>query len=353
MKRNIFFTIILTSLFLFLFNCNQINAEETIIYENPIASDITYGDHLYKSELNGGLTNTEGIFLWKNEQEILKFGTHERIAVFIPHNSVYPTKEIPITLNVAKKRVYLEFEKELRKQYDESYNFNLPNYTIKGIIDKDTYVSGNAISTTKSILVGDNIPLTIEGLKIKGNNKDNYYLDLSNINITIYPKQIEKVGVPKNKITFIDDIYIPTNTSLTIENKTPATYKKGYKIITGYDIYLENGNERLKNITGTMNLKIKMDNSINLKKVHLFNFYNNNFEEIKYTINDEGYIIYNITHLGELVVMKKKIDLTGLYISISCLLAFAIILALIKIYQKRPKITKYKSLKRSKDYGNN
>ncbi len=356
MKRNVILLVFISVIFFFITTSHKLKAEETIIYEVPLAKDIIYGDHLYKAELLGGSANTSGVFLWKNELEVLDVGTYERTAVFTPYDTNFDKKEITVSFNVLQKKISLSFEREIKKQYDETTLFKLPNYTITGIIDKETYISGIPTATSESILVGENIPIKIDGLSIEGNKKNNYYLDLANITGTIYPKYIEKAGKYNSKITFVDDIYIPSNSTLVINSVSTDITKEGYVIKDYYDIYLKSNTTRLSDINGKINLKFKLDKTINSKKIIAFNYHDGEYEKISYDISEDGYITYTVTALGALVLTEKKPNFTWLYVVLSCILIIALIFFLINTYANKPKkakIIKYKSLKRSKKNGYN
>lgn len=356
MKKIKFLIISFSSILLFLiiFSVN-IHAEETIIYELPTAKEITYGDSLFKAELVGGSANTKGTFLWKNESEILESGIHERTVVFTPSNSNYDTKEFNLQFKVNKKKITLSFERKLQKQYDGTNTLELPNYLIKGIIDKDTYISGIASATVENILVGENIPLTITGLSIIGDHKDNYYLDIDNFTADICPKYIEKAG--QEKIIFDDNkTFMPTNSTLVIKEQQSNISKKGYSLKAYYDIHLENNHQIIDENPGKVTLKLKINNSLlKSRRIHLFNYANGQYEELKYEISDDGYISYDANFLGSLVIMKKNYNFTWLYVIISLTFTTLLIVLLTELLKnkKTNKIKKYKSLKRRKEDGNN
>ena len=358
MKKIKFYILLFSSILLFFIMFSEnIHAEETIIYEFPTAKEITYGDRLYKAELIGGSANTKGTFLWKNELEIANIGIHERTAIFIPSSTDYNTIEFNLSFKVNKRKVTLNFEKEIQKQYDGTNILKLPNYIIKGIIDDDTYVTGIASATTESILVGENIPITIEGLTIIGNHKDSYYLDINNLTANICPKYIEKVG--QGKITFNNKLAYVSPYATLIVNKIDANIsKRDYYLKSYYEIYLESNHQKIDINTGNITLKLKVDNTIlKSKRIHMFNYVNNQYEEVKYTINDDGYITYTANNLGSLVIMKKKLDFTWLYIILSFIILVLSMILFINLAKNKKhnhnKIIKYKSLKRRKDYGNN
>lgn len=356
MKKLKFLVISFSSILLFfiMFSIN-IHAEETIIYELPTAKEIAYGDILYKAELVGGSANTKGIFLWKNEEEMLPVGIHERTALFIPSDTNYNTKEFNLSLKVNKKKVTLKFESKVQKQYDGTATLKLPNYIVKGIIDNDTYISGIAAATTESILVGENIPFTITGLSITGEHKDNYYLYLDNLAADICPKYIEKAN--KEKIIFDNNkSYINPNSTFVIAKTETNISKKGYSLKAYYDIHLENNHQKVEINTGKVTLKLKIDNNLlKSKRIHLFNYVNNQYEELKYEIDENGYILYDATNLGDLVIMKKNYNFTWLYVVVSLIFTILLIVLLTQLFKnKKPtKIKKYRSLKRRKDDGNN
>ena len=337
----------------YIFNSSRTNACETIIYSPPEASDLTYGDHLYKSKLTNGIANIEGIFLWEEENLVLTPDDNHSTVVFLPSNPDCASKKINVNLTILPKEIRPVFESPLKKQYDEANTIVLPNYLIKGIIDEDTYVKGILKAKTESVLVGDNISVIMEGLEIVGEHKDYYRLNLSGYTATIHPKQIEKLGEIKNKIIFNNnEAFVPTNSSLLINKHDSSLFKEGYKIQSIYNITIKSDGEEVTNIPGSFSLKLKLED-INPKKHQLFNYVNNEYEKINYTITDDGYILYTISVIGDLVIAEKKANTFIFIIFPILIISIIVILLTQKSIKTKTKIKKYRSLKRGRNHENN
>lgn len=65
-----------------------INPTQPILLAYPTATDITHGQTLSESILEGGLADVDGSFVWVNPNEILPVGTYMSIASFIPDDDV-------------------------------------------------------------------------------------------------------------------------------------------------------------------------------------------------------------------------------------------------------------------------
>ena len=155
--------------FFMFFKGQNVKAASVLIEEKPVASDIVYGQPLYVSELMGGVSNVAGIFHWKEEGKILNAGIHEEIVVFSSENN--EDIEMSVVVNVLQKSVNIVFEQEIKKQYDGNDYVSSPNYIVKGIIDNTVYVSGNIEIKLTSVFVGEDIPVEIKGLELKGERK--------------------------------------------------------------------------------------------------------------------------------------------------------------------------------------
>lgn len=354
MKKLLKFSCLLLFLLIgYIFSSTRTSACETIIYTPPTSSTINYGDHLYSSKLTNGIANVEGIFLWEKENLVLTPDDHYSTVIFLPSNPECSSKRINVNLTILPREIHPVFESELKKQYDETNNLVLPNYLIKGIIDEDTYIKGNLTAKTESVLVGDNIKVIMEGLEIAGDHKDYYTLNLNGYTATIHPKQIEKLGEIKNKITFNSSkAFVPTNSSLLISKSDSQISKEGYKTYSVYDIVVKSDGKEVTNIPGSFSLKLKIDD-INIKKYQLFNYINNEYEKINYTITEDGYILYTVSNIGNLVIAKKEINITPLIIFLILVIAIIITILVQRNTKTKTKIKKYKSLKRRKSYENN
>lgn len=334
------------------FFCNGDNtlALETIVVERPIAEDITYGEPLFESELIGGKANVRGNFSWKNDRDIFEAGEHKGAVVFTPLNAEYDSVEIDVDFKVVKRRVYIKFEDEIYKQYDGTDVLDLPNYVVGGILGDGVYVKGNLEGSLQSVLIGIN-NVILKGISLGGDKAENYYLDLSGFVATVYPDFREKFGSIKHRVDFSKNIYVPVDSLLNVEKLESFNLeKKGYKIKEVYDIYLKSGDNRV-DVHGDIKFKIKVDkSSFNYKRLELFNYYKGDYEKIEYEYKD-GYILYSANSLGSLVFAEKELNLWWIYMLLALMFSGLIVTLVIKKLKGREKINKYRSLRRSKDYG--
>ncbi len=354
MNKKVFILYFIGVLFTFFLHASEVvNAGVTIIEEYPVASDIVYGHPLFTSKLEGGKANVEGTFVWENDDEVLKVGTYTRKVIFSPNDQQYQSREIVVEIQVLPRRVYLKFAKDLKKQYDGTDSLSLPTYIVGDIVDKDVYVSGYLEAKLESAFVGENIKVILTGLELKGENKDNYYLDLENITATIHPRYIEKFGSIKNKVTFNKDVYIPVNSVFhTDKGDVNQVSLNRHKIKSVYELFVENNGENIE-VKGELEVKIKIDKEeIKSSRTRIYNYFDGEYTEISYKYVD-GYLVYKCNNLGYLVIAQEKFDFSGIYILGVIILLFILIKAIKKIEFNKPKINKYKSLKRGKDYANN
>lgn len=353
MKNKTFFIIFLCCMLLFFFgNDTTIKANDISILSYPSASDLVYGQPLFESKLVGGQASVEGAFKWKDEHKsLMDVGVSSQEVLFIPNDSSYSTLVMKVEVKVNKRRVYIKFEDDLYKQYDGNVTLKLPNYVVGGIIDSDVYVGGNLKGTTASVLVGNNIEVNLEGLELKGENKDNYYLDLSGFYATIHPKAIEKFGSIKNKIEFGEGIYVPVN-SLIYNDKIDSSSlsKNGYSIKEIYDLYIKSSYSRV-DVSGDVSVKVMVDaTSLNYKRIKIYNYYNNEFQEVDYEYID-GYLYYTARGLGKIVIAQKDYNYSWIYVLVSSMVVIIAGVVFSKYLKDRKKINRYKSLKRRKDNG--
>ena len=354
MKKTKYLLIISVFLF-FLFTSKAVCASEYDIIQSPVASEIVYGAPLFQSELIGGSSSEEGVFVWKNEDVILDAGVYTEKVLFIPSNDELNHMEIDVEITVKPRKIFVTFEKELKKIFDSSNKIELPAYVVKGALNEEVYVVGNLKGELESAFVGENINVTLSGIELDGIKKNNYYLDLDGFTATIYPKAIEMFGEIKNKVEFIDDMYVPMNSIIHLESCDAEFTLPDYKYIESYNIVLKNG-EQIVDIDGKIKVKIKLDDAkLTGDKIALFNYYNNEYRKIDYVYED-GYLIYESDGLGSLVVFETVANYSWLVMII--VLAVLTVLCILLFVKKKPKtrikkkINKYKSLKRSRDYGN-
>lgn len=333
----------------FFFDYCVIKGEEITISQHPSASEITYGEPLYMSTLTGGVSSVEGDFIWKDELTVLEAGNRKAEVCFVSkENDEVVVFEVDIV--VKPRRVFLKFEKELRKKYDGKKDFNLDGYVVNGIIDKDVYVSGEAIGTLESEFVGKNIKVNISGLELKGDKVNNYFLDLDSIVVTVHPNHLSVFGEDSD-IYFIDDIYVDNNSVFKISKNENELSKQGFVYKDGYNLNVVSG-ESVIDVSGKILVKVKIDgNVLKDRRIKIFNYYKGQYNELNYQYKD-GYVIYNCEGLGSLIIMQKKANLLWLYFIISGLVCFVIVIIIKIIVAKRNKINRYKSLKRRKDYEN-
>lgn len=348
MMKNKSIIIFVFLMFIF-YKFDTVKAYDTNVIEKPIASEIVYGQPLLESHLDGGVARVAGTFRWKNELEVLSAGNHKITVIFSPNSQEFLKEEFEIDLKVNKRRAYIMFEKEIYKQYDGSNTIKLPNFVVCGIIEDDVFVRGELKGTLDNVLIGENINIILEGIELVGENSNNYLLDLSGFKATIHPSYIEKFGKIKNRIDFSKNVYVPIDSLLHVDKEVNVgLHKENYKIKEVYDIYLQSSLNRVE-IDDLVRVKIKIDeSSINGRKIKVYNYYNDNYDEVKYKY-ENGYLIYNVNHLGKLVIAQKKFSLWWLYI---LTITLAMLLIGIVIYKNnivKRKINRYKSLKRSKD----
>lgn len=351
-KRRLFLYLIGVLGAFFLFCGERAYAKQTVINEYPEAGDIIYGQPLFMSKLNGGSVNVDGTFLWKENNLVLDAGVHEQIVVFVPNDSAYSREEISVEVNVSKRRVYLEFSEKLQKQYDSSDRLIAPSYVVRGIVDKEVYVSGNISLKLASVFVGENIDVTISGLELKGDVKDNYYLDLSGFKASVHPKFKEFFGETKDRVDFSFETLIPVNSVLKIEkNLNENLDLKNHKIISAYEVSVVSNNS-VVDIEKIVHVKIKVnEENLNVKRLKIYNYYDNEYKEIDYSYAD-GYLSYSCVGLGTLVIAQKDFNYIWLYIICGIILMGLSVYVGVRIAVNRRKINRYRSLKRSKDYGN-
>jgi len=239
--KNKYIIIFITCLAIFFFfGAFKINAQEVVIIEKPIASDLIYGEPLFESVLSGGESSVEGVFSWKNERNTFSVGKHSETVIFTPNDSNYGSVEIEVDFIVNKRRVYIKFENEVRKLYDGNNSIILPNYIVGGIVDKTVYLKGTLSGSLNSVLIGEN-ELILEGVELEGENKENYFLDLNGFTGSVYPKWVEKqIGV-KNRVD-LEDNYVPFDSDVYVDKvENSSIKKKNYKIKEVYNVYLKSG----------------------------------------------------------------------------------------------------------------
>lgn len=351
MKRKITLITIICVTFLFFFCAYKVEALETIIEEYPTSSDISYGEPLFQSKLDGGRANVDGVFYWKNEKKILEVGTYTEMVVFQPFNSDYEEKEILVDIVVNRRRVYIKFEDDIYKQYDGTTSITLPNYIVGGVIDSGVFVRGNLEGQLESSLVGESV-VNLSGVELVGAKSFNYYLDLNGFRATIYRTSVEKFGNIKDKVEFGLNTYVANDAVIYVEKvENHAIEKKGYNVYDVYDIYLKSDEERI-DISDKVNVKVKIDeNSLNYRNFEVYNYYNGSYQKLDFKYED-GYILYTADGLGNLVFMQKIESYWWIYVCLGVFILVCCMLWIIKSLSSREKINKYKSIKRRKDYEN-
>lgn len=349
-KRFLFSFIIFVAVFFF-YNGLKVSALGVAIEELPVAEDISYGEPLFESTLIGGKANVDGTFSWKNGRVTFNVGEYTQIAVFTPSNNVYSSKEFELKVKVNPRRVFLNFERELYKQYDGLASLSLPNYVVGGIIDSSVYVKGNLSGAIESVLVG-NSKVILSGIELVGHKSEQYYLDLEGFEATIHPRIVAKFGPIKNRIDLIGNVYVPIDSLMyTDELKNANIYKEGYEVKAVYDVYIKSGNDRVR-VDTDVKVRILIDEgNFDYKRLKLYNYFNGEYEELSYTYSD-GYIEYRSDGLGVLVFAQKELNFWWLYVLIVSLILTFDVVVIAKRVHSREKINKYKSLKRSKDDGN-
>ena len=350
-KRKFIFYLALIIINFYLFNNFKISADDSLIVEKPVVSDIYYSQPLFVSQISGGTTRAEGKFQWKNGYEVFEVGEYDVVAVFTPYDTSYSQEEILLKIKVLPKRVFLKFEKELQKKYDQSDVLNVPSYIVQGIVDDSVYVSGKIAATLEKSLVAENIKVKITGLELEGEKKDNYYLDLEGYKASVHPAQLEKFA-QKDKVEFLEETYIPVNSSFYVdelqEDKKP---NDKYKFIKAYNSRIVDKVEKV-DVSTKVKMKIKVKEDLNkIKRLKIFHLYNGVYEEVKEYEYKEGYLLYSGNGVGITVIVQKKPNYVWLYIIGGCVLFLGTLVIIKNKYKNRVKINKYKSLKRSEDNG--
>lgn len=325
-------------------------ANEIIINQYPVATDITYGQPLYMSSLSGGSANVDGAFVWDDEVLVLEAGVKQAKVNFVADEESYGEVSFFVDVKVNLRRVYLKFEDALYKIYDGGTSLILPNYTVVGIVDKDVSLSGEATAALENGFVGENVKVNITGLQLVGARASNYFFDLNNIVATVYPDHVVKFG-EDHKVVFVGEIHVPISSTLSIEKVTDFNFfKKGYKTKNVYDIDVKSGNS-VVDVDVEVLVKLKLDEISKSKKILMFNYYNGEYEELNYNY-DGDYLVYTAEGLGMLVIIEAETSYWWLYSIIIFIFIFVLNFICIKKVCNRQKINKYKSLKRRNDYGN-
>lgn len=341
-------------LFVFAFFCaKNIGAIDVTIEQVPVAEDIDYGEPLFESALSGGVSNVEGVFRWNKGEQLLEVGEHDVEVVFEPNDKLYSSVNFFVKVNVNKRRVYLKFESDIYKQYDDTRDIKLPNYIVGGIRKGDgVYISGELKGTLESGLVSTSTKVILSGIELIGNKKENYYLDLEGFSAKVYPKYIEKFIGDKNRIQLDKNAYVPINTAIYVEEiEEESLTKEGYTILNSYDVYIASDNDRI-DMNKPVKVKIKIDeNNFNYERLHVYNYYNNSYEEIVDYKYEDGYFVYSASSLGQVVFAQKELNFWWAYLLGSLFTVSALLFVILALLKNRKKINKYKSLKRRKDYG--
>lgn len=347
----VFISLVLAFVF---FGAKNVGASAIVIEKEPVPTSIDYGEPLFESKLIGGKANVEGAFSWANGEQLLEVGEHSVEVIFSADEVSYSPVSFFVNITVNKRRVYIKFEDEIHKQYDDTRDIDLPNYIVGGIRKGDNvYVNGKLKGTLESGLVASNTNVFLSGIELVGEKKDNYYLDLSGFSAKVYPKYIEKLIGDKNRVQLDKNMYVPVNTSIFIEEVGKETLKKdNYKIINSYDIYLASEGKRI-DVDKTITVKVKIsEGNFDYERLHVYNYYNNSYEEILDYKYEGGYLTYTSSSLGQLVFAQKELNFWWVYLLCSLLVVSLFSFLIILILKNRKKINKYKSLKRRKDHGN-
>lgn len=353
LKKRVIVTCIYFMFAFILFGAKNVDASDVYIKEAPVATEIDYGEPLFESILKGGSANVDGVFKWVNNELVLEAGEHEAEVIFEPYEPFFPTVSFFVRIKVNQRRVYLKFEREIYKQYDESRDIKLPNYIVGGIRKGDgVYVDGELKGVLESGLVSASTRVFLSDIELVGDKKENYYLDLDGFSATVYPRFIEKFVGDKNRVQLDKNVYVPINTAIFVNEVLDEKIEKdGYKILNSYDVYLASDGNRV-DMSNPVKVKVKLDESnLKYKKLKVYNYYNNSFEEIVDYKYEDGYLTYSASSLGQLVFAQKKVNLWWVYLLCSLLVAFLIAFVTIYALKNRKKINKYKSLKRRKDHG--
>lgn len=351
LNKKFIFTYIYFMMFFFFCNAVKVAANKTTIIEMPTATDLVYGEPLFQSNLVGGSANVEGKFSWEDGLVTFEVGQYTQKVIFNPLDSSYESCELYVPIKVNKKKVTLQFEKEIYKHYDGTTKIELPNYIVKGIVDDDVFVRGNLQGELEDALVGETMVL-LSGLDLVGDKKHNYELDFSSVVGTVYRLEVEKFGTIKHKVVFKGETYVPANALINVDNLRAGDVDiEGYNVVEVYDIYLTSNGDRV-DVSDLVEVKIKInEQSLNHKHLAVFNYYNGEYEEVEYKYID-GYIVYSAHSLGKLVIAYQKVNLSWLYGLGIFVIVFVATYVGIGKYRKREKINKYKSLKRRKEDGN-
>ena len=355
MKKKCFFTIVMYMLFSLFFCCEKnVLASDIFIESLPMCEDIEYGEPLFESNIIGGSANVDGVFKFKDSELMLDAGNHSVEVIFISNEE--PQKELIINVNITvhKKRVYIKFLEALYKQYDDSREILLPSYIVSGIrSNENVYVSGRLKGILDSAFVTNNANVILDGIELKGERKDNYYLDLDGFKASVYPREIENLFNDKNRIEFSSNIYVPINSVINVRKLDDISLvNEGYQIKDIYDVYLTSDSSRV-DVNGRVKIKIKIDEEVfSYARLEVFNYYNNKYEKISDYEYKDGYFIYEVSSLGQLVFAQRQINYNWIYYLLAYLLLSFMIYFVLKLVKNRKKINKYKSLKRRKKYGN-
>lgn len=348
-KRKFLIVLIVFCGFFFLLGENNVKSASVVISQKPVSEEIIYGHPLYSSSLTGGISNAEGTFSWKDENKVLEVGDHEETVVFTSLNG--EQIEFGVNIKVLPKRVYLEFENQLRKQYDGNDSIKQFSYVVKGIIDSSVYVKGFASLRVDSFFVGERIKVNIDGICLEGKGKENYYLDLDGFFATIHPKYIEKFGNEKNKIEFSEDIYVPVNSVLQIEEREINGDIEGYEIKKVFSLGIYSAAEKVK-IDDKVTIKLNIDSKdLDYKRIVLYNYYNGKYQKLDYEYSN-GELVYSCYGIGDLIITSRNYNYTWLYVGGSILLLSLIAILIFVERRRYNRIKHYKSIKRSRDYGN-
>lgn len=336
---------------IFVFVCffcgSKVDALETIIIEEPSASEIVYGEPLYNARLSGGSANVDGKFTFEDVLAVVDAGNHSVNVVFTPSDSSYAPVTFPINIKINKRKVDVVFEREIFKLYDGTNNIKLPSYVIVGIIDEDVYVSGNLEGVLDSILVGENIGVELQGLQLEGEKKENYSLELDGFKATIYPKYLEKFSDSHNRVEFSGDC-VPVNSLLYID-KIDDLNIDGYKVLDAYNIYVKSYNQIVE-VRGLIKTKLVVEN-FDAKKVKVLSCDNYlKCREIDYKYND-GYLSYSDNGINKIVLAEKIYNYDYIWLILASVVgvSFVIYVIVYKVKHKS-KIKKYRSPRRRDEY---
>lgn len=352
MRKIRFFLMIIGVVLFFVCNNTNVNAIEYNVSELPVASDITYGEPLFQSELVGGSSEVSGFFSWKEIDKRLSAGLSREKIIFTPNDSSFPVKEFEIDINVNQRRVYLQFERDLEKQYDSYNSLKLPAYIICGILDNSVYLKGILKATLESVFIGDSVKVSFSGVELVGEKVENYYLDLEGYSAKVYPKFIEMFGNIKNRIDFIGNDYVPVNSVIHIEKSDRVISRRGYDVKSVYDISVVSNND-ICDVSDKIKVKIKIDEKdFEYRRLELYNYYDSEYQKLDYVYKD-GYLIYECEGLGELLFLQRKLVYEPWFAMILVVISICLLVGVYMIFiynlNKKEKICKYSSIRRSKD----